>query len=111
MNQFLIPANSKKSLLIFSMFRPIDLIILVTGIGITLMMFFIFPPKELADTIFVLAPVGLAAFLVFPIANYHNTLVALISIYMFYTSRQKFIWKGWCTNDGIKEYEQKNKSK
>lgn len=37
MNQYLIPANSKKSLLIFNMFRPFDLFLLLTGGTFTLL--------------------------------------------------------------------------
>ena len=38
MNGYLIPANTKKSLLIFGMLRPVDAIILGTGIGISVIL-------------------------------------------------------------------------
>ena len=36
MEQYLIPANSKKSQLIFGVFQPIDLVIMVIGIFLSL---------------------------------------------------------------------------
>ena len=38
MNQYLIPANSKKSQLYFGLFRGIDLIVLMTGGLLTMVM-------------------------------------------------------------------------
>ena len=38
-----------------------------------------------------------------PIPNYHNCMVILVEMYKFFTSRQKFIWKGWCVKDEFKE--------
>lgn len=103
MNEFLIPANSKKSMLIFGVFNPSDLILFGCGAGATLLMLIILPLKQIALVILALSPLLITAFLVFPVANYHNTLTILITIYHFYTDRQKFIWKGWCASDGIKE--------
>ncbi|MBQ6816796.1 MAG: hypothetical protein IJO27_00020 [Bacilli bacterium] len=104
MNQFLIPANSKKSMLIFGTFRPIDLIILGCGIGATLLMLITLPINNgLPILIIALLPLLVTGLLVFPVANYHNTLTVLVTIYQFYTSRQKFIWKGWCASHGTKE--------
>lgn len=97
--QFLIPANSKRSKLIFSAFRPIDLIIAGTGAMVTFLMFIIFKPESLFAAVIVLAPFGVTAFLVLPVANYHNVLCVLTNIYKFYSSQQRFSWKGWCVKD------------
>ena len=107
MNQFLIPANSKKSMLIFSLFRPIDLIILCCGIGVTIIFLITLPLKELPMLILALSPTLITVFLVFPVAHYHNTLSLLTSIYQFYTTRQKYIWKGWCANNESKQSSKK----
>lgn len=107
MNQFLIPANSKKSMLIFGLFRPIDLIILCCGLGATVLLLITLPLNELTPLVIALAPALITIFLVFPVANYHNTLSLLTSIYKFYTTRQKFIWKGWCANYESKQSDKK----
>lgn len=103
MNQFLIPANSKKSMLIFGAFRPIDLIIFGCGIGATVLLLISLPLNELPILVVALSPVLVTGLLVFPVANYHNVLTVLVTIYQFYTSRQKFIWKGWCASYGTNE--------
>lgn len=103
MNQFLIPANSKKSMLIFGTFRPIDLIIFGCGIGVTVILLISLPLNDLPMLVLALSPVLVTGLLVFPVANYHNVLTVLITIYQFYTSRQKFIWKGWCASYGTKD--------
>lgn len=107
MNQFLIPANSKKSMLIFGIFRPIDLIIFGCGVAATLLMLIVIESNEVGVLIIKLLPLLVTGLLVFPVANYHNTLTVLVTIYEFYTSRQKFIWKGWCASDGAKETDKK----
>lgn len=103
---FLIPANSKKSLLLFGLFNPFDLIMFGTGIGVTLLLLLILPVSELAIAIFALAPALITGFLVFPIPNYHNMITIIKNIIDFYTSRQKYIWRGWCV-----PHEEKQKSK
>lgn len=100
---FLIPANSKKSMLIFGIFKPFDLWLFGGGIGATLLMLIIMPLNNLTLTIIALSPALIATFLIFPVANYHNVLSILIDIFRFYTERQKFVWKGWCVQDGTKE--------
>lgn len=107
MNQFLIPANSKKSMLIFGAFRPIDLIIFGCGIGATVLLLISLPLNELPVLVLALSPVLITGLLVFPVANYHNVLTVLVTIYQFYTNRQKFIWKGWCASYGTKESNKK----
>lgn len=96
MNNYLIPANSKKSLLIFGLFTTIDLIIFGVGVGLSLILL---PTLDLSNTINVviaLFPGLTASMLVFPIPNYHNVMTFLTSMWFFYTERQNFIWRGWC---------------
>ena len=101
--EFLIPANSKKSLLIFSIFTTFDLILFGTGIGLTLILLLIVSPSTLLGAIIDLAPAVITGFLVLPIPNYHNTLTVIREVYAFYTNKQRFIWKGWCVKDGFKD--------
>ena len=103
-NQFLIPANAKKSMLIFGLFNVMDLIVFGSGIGLTLLLLLLLPVEELTFAIIALAPALVTGFLVFPIPNYHNSLRFFISLYTFLTTRQRFIWKGWCASS---EEEQK----
>ncbi len=102
-NQYLIPANAKKSMLIFGLFNVRDLIIFGSGIVVSFILLLVLPVAELVFAIIALAPVLVTGFLVFPIPNYHNTLTFLTSFYTFITTRQKFIWKGWCCRDGESE--------
>lgn len=105
MNQYLIAANTKRGQLIFSVFRPIDLGIAITGTVITLILFLFFEPNSLALSIVVLLPLLICAFLVLPIPNYHNVLCILINIYNFYLGEEKnqLVWKGWCVKDEYQE--------
>lgn len=97
--RYLIPANSKKSRLILGLFRPIDLIILSVGIGITLILVMIGLTKELWQVIITLLPAGICSFLVIPVPNYHNILVVITDIFNFYTRPRIYIWRGWCIHD------------
>ena len=103
MNGSLVPANTKKSMLIFSILRPIDAIIL--GIGISISVFFLLILGNSGTFLLLLAciPMLVSFILVLPIPNYHNTLVALQSIMRFYNERRNYIWKGWCVYDEFKD--------
>ncbi len=103
--EYLIPANSKRSMLIFSVFRVIDLIIFGAGLGASMILLLVLPITTLSVAIIALLPGLTAGLLVLPIPNYHNVRVLLESVFTFYTSRQKFIWKGWCFLDGQSDSE------
>lgn len=98
--QYIIPANSKKSLLIFNIFRGIDLIIFAVGAVFSLFFLFIIPGDKIGDLLLKLAPVLIALFLVLPIPNYHNTLVLIRELFLFFTNRRIYLWKGWCVLNG-----------
>ena len=100
MNNYLIPANSKKSMLIFGLFTWIDLIIFGVGVGISLILMAFLDLSNLTIAALALSPGLIASTLVFPIPNYHNVLTFIKSAYDFYTNRQRFIWKGWCFSYG-----------
>lgn len=106
-NNYLIPANSKKSILYFGLFNKFDLILFGSGIGTTLFMMMILPGGNWIISILTILPAVVTGFLVFPVPNYHNVLTLLISIWNFFTTRQRFIWKGWCVRDEFKEEDSK----
>lgn len=107
--QFLIPANTKKSMLIFGLFTTFDLILFGTGLGVTILLLLIVSPSSLLTAVIDLAPAVICGFLVLPVPNYHNIRVVIQELYTFYTIRQKFIWKGWCVNDEYGESKQVHK--
>ena len=96
---YIIPANSKKSQLIFNVFRPIDLFgILLPGALLTVVFLFVFPGDSISAIVIKLAPVSLALFLVMPIPFYHNVLVYLREVYIYFSSQRRFYWRGWCAS-------------
>lgn len=102
-NGYLVPANTKKSMLILGMLRPLDLGILVIGIVISVIMLLIFNSSGTLLMIISCIPMVVGLILVLPIPNYHNTLVALQSVIRFYNERRNYIWKGWCLYDEFKD--------
>lgn len=101
--QYLIAANSKRGQLIFNIFRPIDLIIASVGAGITFILFLAIQPDSLFAGVMVLLPLLVCAFLVIPVANYHNVLCILGNVRNFYfKDKNQLIWKGWCAKDEYK---------
>ena len=101
--QYIIPANSKKSMLIFGIFRTVDLIIFAVGAVFSLFFLFILPGQRVVDLIVKLSPVLICLFLVLPIPNYHNTLVLIREVFTFLSNRKVYLWKGWCVLDVTKE--------
>lgn len=97
---YLIPANSKKSLLKFGLFNTVDLIIFGTGLGISLLLMMILPVDNFWIAILAITPGLICGFLVVPIPNYHNIRTVIKNAWEFYTTRQKYIWKGWCFDNG-----------
>jgi len=99
--RYLIPANSKKSEMILGMFTPVDLILFLSGVGLTVILMLAIRTASIATMILILTPALVAAFLVFPIPNYHNVLQLIINIYTFFYVRQRtYKWKGWCFRNG-----------
>lgn len=102
-NSFLIPANSKKSMLIFGLFNKFDLILAVVGVSISVVLLLLLPVEELTFALIALIPGLVASFLVLPVPNYHNILTFLKGMFEFFTTRQRYTWEGWCFG-----YEQLN---
>ncbi len=99
MNQYLIPANSKRGNLILGWFFPRDLMIFGIGLVITLFLLLLIKMETTTDALIVLAPALTATLLVAPVPYYHNVLVVITEAIEFINSRQKYIWKGWCVLD------------
>lgn len=109
MNGFLVPANAKKGTLILNLFRPFDLILFGTGVVISLIMLALVPTNNTLLVILSCLPAGITGFLVVPIPNYHNVLVAIQSIINFYSERRKYVWKGWCFYEQFANEDKKRK--
>ena len=99
-NSNLIPANSKKSILIFGLFTGSDLVIASVGITLSIVLMLFLPVDTFWIAVLSLMPGFIAAFLVFPVPNYHNVRTVIKNAWEFYTTRQKYIWKGWCFEHG-----------
>ncbi len=96
---YIIPANSKKSQLIFNVFRPFDLFaVLLPGILLTTIFLFIFPGDTISDIVIKLTPIGIALFLVLPVPFYHNVLVYIQEVITYFNSQRRYYWRGWCAS-------------
>ncbi len=98
MNNYLIPANSKKSQLILGFFTGLDLILFGTGVGVTLILLLIIQSAKIGVMILILCPALITGFLVLPVPHYHNVLQFIINVYTFYSETRKYVWRGWCFN-------------
>ncbi|MBE6155311.1 MAG: hypothetical protein E7164_00970 [Firmicutes bacterium] len=103
MNQYLIPANSKKSKLILGFFTLTDLIVCGIGGGLTVLLLIILQDPTTLELIIAILPLLFAALMVFPIAHYHNVMQLLSNIISFAFGRKKYYWKGWCVKDDTNE--------
>lgn len=104
MNEYLIPANTKKSVLIMGFMRGIDAIILAIGVVITVVLLVALGNIDnVWLTLLACLPAIISGLLIMPIPNYHNTLVGLQSIWRFYNERRNYVWKGWCVYDEFKD--------
>ena len=100
MNQFLIPANSKRSMLIFGLFTPIDLIIIGVGGSITGLLMLIIEATTLQDIGIILTPLLISAAMVAPVPNHRNVWNLSANIYNYFSKRRTYYWKGWCMTSG-----------
>ena len=99
---YLIPANTKKSKLILGFFTPVDLAIFGIGCTITIVMLFIFQGMSFSMALLILMPALISGFLVIPVPNYHNVLQLITNIVTFILNRKRYYWRGWCYKDGEK---------
>ena len=99
-NNFLIPANSKKSQLILGFFTGFDLIVFLGGVGFSVILLCLVKSDNLMVMLGLASPAILAAFLVAPVPNYHNVMTLIGNIYRYSTGRKKYYWRGWCVRNG-----------
>lgn len=99
-NNYLIPANSKKSQLILGFFTPIDLIVFIVGVSFSVLLLLLIKSDNMAVMLLLASPALVATFLVAPVPNYHNVMTLIGNIYRFFTGRKKYYWRGWCVRDG-----------
>ena len=100
MNNYLIPANSKKSQLILGFFTPIDLVIFSIGVVFSVILLMLIKSDNIAVMLLLASPALVATFLVAPVPHYHNVMTLIGNIYRFFTGRKKYYWRGWCVRDG-----------
>lgn len=99
MNQFLVPANSKKSKLILGFFTLKDLIVFFAGVLLTIAMLVTIKDPPLSLLLLSIMPLAISTILVFPVPNYHNVMQLLTNILDFAICRKKYYWRGWCVKD------------
>lgn len=101
-NSYLIPANSKKSMLILGFFNITDLIIFGTGCVISFLLLFILDTSSLKQAVIIIIPAIIGAFLVLPVPNHHNIRTFIGNVYHYFTNRRSYYWRGWCMSRGEK---------
>ena len=107
-NNYLIPANSKKSQLILGVFNMVDLTVFLIGLGITVFLLLVIKSDDIGVMLLLASPALVASFLIAPVPNYHNVMCALLSIYNFHMERRHYIWKGWCFYERYDEKSSKS---
>lgn len=98
-NKYLIPANSKKSMLIFGFFTLVDLIVLGVGVGLTFLLILLLDASTISMSLVIAFPAILSAFLIMPIPYYHNILTFITNMYLYLINRRKYYWRGWNYKD------------
>lgn len=99
-NNYLIPANSKKSMLILGLFNMTDLIIFGTGIVVSFVLMLSIPTNDVKTAAMILSPALICTFLIVPLPNQHNVRTFIKNVYTYYTNRRIYYWKGWCNSYG-----------
>ena len=95
-DNYVIPANSKKSILMLGFFTSLDLAIFLIGVGFSLILLMMVDTSSLPAMIMIITPALLSAFLVMPVPYYHNILQLIRNIVNFLLGRRRYYWKGWC---------------
>ncbi len=98
-NNYLIPANSKKSQLILGFFTPLDLILFGSGCAITIILLIVLQNATFGELILIIMPALITGFLVMPVMYYHNVLQFITNILMYMNNPKRYYWRGWCIYD------------
>lgn len=96
MNNYLIPANSKKSQLILGFFTGIDLGLFITGCALSLLLLILIRDANLGEMIIILLPALVTGFLVTPVPHYHNVLQFILNVVNYIVNPKRYYWRGWC---------------
>ena len=99
-DSYLILGNAKKANLIFSVFRPFDLMLFAVGAATTILLFVTIPTDTILLSFLIALPILISGVLVFPLPNYHNTLVFITKGWEYLNKNKRYHWRGWCYNYG-----------
>lgn len=99
-NKYLIPANTKRSMLIFGLFKPIDVIIFLVGVVATIFLVAALGTDTPSQVLVGLAPLIVCSLMVSPIPNHRNVWTFTVNVYTYFTSQRKYRWRGWCMLHG-----------
>ena len=99
-DSYLIPANSKKSMLILGFFNVTDLIIFGIGCVMTFILLMSIQTNSLKEAFLIISPALISSFLVLPVPNHHNIRTFIGNVYGYYTNRRTYYWRGWCFKRG-----------
>lgn len=99
MDNFLIPANSKKSQLIFGFFTVPDLIVFCLGAAVTIALLIFIDTSNLWIILLECTPLLISGFLVMPVIYYHNVMTLIGNVFAFFFNQRMYKWKGWCVKD------------
>lgn len=97
-DMYLIPANSKKSMLILGFFTPVDFVIFAMGIVFSVTLLIITQATHISIMLLILLPALISTFLILPVPYYHNIYQLITNVYYFFTKTRKYHWKGWCVS-------------
>lgn len=106
-NKYMIPANTKRSMLIFGLFEPIDMIIFGIGVGLTLFLMLVVGTQDPISIGIDLTPLLIAVAMVAPVPNHRNVWTFTVNIYTYYANQRKYRWRGWCMLHGEDEANDK----
>ena len=80
-NNYLIPANSKKSMLILGLFNTTDLVIFATGIIVSFVLMLSIQTNDIKTALLILTPALVCTFLIVPLPNQHNVRTFIKNVY------------------------------
>ena len=97
---YLIPANSKRSMLILGLFKTIDLVIFGVGIALTGILIILIEEETMTDLAVILSPLLVSVVMIMPIPNHRNVWQLTVNVWHYFTNQRKYRWKGWCFAHG-----------
>ena len=102
MNLYIVPSNPNNGKLIFNLFTKFDLILITSGVSITIIALLLFQPSSISALLLSITPLLVTAALVVPIPNYHNVYTVIKEVIEFFYNRRNYKWEGWCSKDEFK---------